>query len=351
MTGVVHLHVGEPKTGTTYLQAMLVQHQKQLADDGLLHPGRRIDQVRGAQEMLGRRDEGSGRLAGRWQALVDEIAAYEGPAAVISMESLVRARPEQAARAVAALGARTVRVVLTVRDLVRVVPAQWQESLQFGHTWTFADYVDSVTSKHPRKSTLGRSFWEQHDTSRILKVWSDVVGVDHVTVVTLPRRSADPLALWRRFASALDIDAGRYEPVQTANESLGAASAELLRRVNLRLGDESMPRREYGRVLRAGLSKSILASRRESEARVVLPDAALPWAHHRSEEIVASLASLVSLGMTVVGDLDDLRSETATSARTPDPPSRQPALPDEADVSAAAVDAIIALARSQKRSG
>jgi hypothetical protein len=345
MTDVVHLHVGEPKTGTTYLQAMLVQHRAQLAADGLLHPGRRIDQVRGAQEMLERRDDGRGRLAGRWQALVDEITAFEGPAAVISMESLVRARPEQAARAVAALGVGDVRVVVTLRDLVRVVPAQWQESLQFGHTWTFADYLDSVTSRHPRTGKPGRSFWEQHDTTRILRVWSDVVGVQNVTVVTLPRRSTDPLALWRRFATALDIDAGRYEAVQTANESLGAASAELLRRVNLRLGDDAMSRPEYGRAMRDGLSKSILAARRESETRVVLPDAARPWAHRRSEKIVASI---VQLGVRVVGDLDDLRSEAAPSA-PPKGPAKAPSTPDETDVSAAAVDAIIALARARPR--
>ena len=342
MTDVVHLHIGEPKTGTTYLQAMLVQHQQQLAADGLLHPGGRIDQVRGAQEMLDRRDEGRGRLTGRWRALAEEIAAFDGPAAVISMESLVRARPQQAERTVTALGVPSVRVVVTLRDLVRVIPAQWQESLQFGHTWTFAEYLDAITSKRPRKSKSGRNFWEQHDTTRILGVWSDVVGTDNVTVVTLPRTSSDPLALWRRFATALDIDAGRYDAVRTANESLGAASAELMRRINLRLGDDSIPRQAYGRVLRDGLSKSILANRRESEARVVLPDQVRPWANRRSEQIVGSI---VALGVTVVGDLGDLRSEPVASNATSTP---APVLADEAAVSAAAVDAIIALAGGHK---
>jgi len=343
MTDVVHLHVGEPKTGTTYLQAMLVQHQEQLAVDGLLVPGRRIDQVRGAQEMLDRRDEGRGRLEGRWQALVDEIAAFAGPAAVISMESLVRARPEQAERAVTALGVSTVRVIVTVRDLARVIPAQWQESLQFGHTWTFDEYLDAVTARKPRNSKPGRSFWEQHDTARILQVWSDVVGTKNTTVVTLPRSSGDPRALWQRFASALGIDSERYGPAETANESLGAASAELMRRVNLELGPEAMPRQEYGRLMRDWLSKTILAARRGQEQRVVLPPSRQKWVANRSDDIVRAIADL---GVPVIGDLDDLRAPTEQSAGAS---AADTCHPDDAEVSAAAVAAIVAMARSRPR--
>ena len=343
MTDVVHLHVGEPKTGTTYLQAMLVQHQAQLAVDGLLVPGRRIDQVRGAQEMLDRRNQGRGRLEGRWQALVDEIAAFTGPAAVISMESLVRADPEQAERAVAALGVSTARVIVTVRDLARVIPAQWQESLQFGHTWTFEEYLDAVTADKPRNSKPGRSFWEQHDTERILQVWCGVVGPKKTTVVTLPRSSGDPRALWQRFALALGIDNERYEPIQTANESLGAASAELLRRVNLELGSEVMPRQEYGRLMRDWLSKTILATRRGKEQRVVLPPSRQKWVTNRSEDIVRAITDL---GVAVIGDLDDLRVPEQQSAWAP---TAAADLPADADVAAAAVAAIVAMARSRPR--
>ena len=342
MTDVVHLHVGEPKTGTTYLQAMLMQHQEQLAVDGLLVPGRRIDQVRGAQEMLDPREEGRGRFEGRWQSLADEIASYAGPAAVVSMESLVRARPEQAERAVTALGVSSVRVIITVRDLARVIPAQWQESLQFGHTWTFDEYVQAVTAPRPRSSKPGRSFWDQHDTENILQIWGDVVGQSNVILVTLPRTSGDPLALWRRFAAALGIDGDPYGPAPTANESLGAASAELMRRVNLEIGPDTLTRQEYSRLLRDWLSKTILAARRESESRVVLPESAQPWAHAKSEETISTIAKA---GVTVIGDLDDLRVAS--------PPASSPAAasepPSDTDVSAAAVAAMASMVLSRRR--
>lgn len=332
MSPSVHLHVGAPKSGTTYLQAALVQNQHPLLADGVLFPGGVAGQIRAAQDILGAR-----RLHGRWAALAEQVRSFGGATAVISMEFLCTATPRQARRAVDVFDGLDVRVVLTARDLARVLPAQWQESTQFRHTWSFRDYLDGVTARRPRRTAPGRSFWSQHDLGRILEVWGGVVGADHVTVVTLPPRSGEPDLLWRRFGEAIGVGAGRYELPTPANESLGAASAELMRRVNVRLADtdtDLLPR-EYARQCRQVLAKTVLAARSTDEPRLRLPAALQPWAVERSARTIAAIRAS---GVRVVGDLEDLQSAASPATVDVDPDQ----LPPE-DILDAAVDAIAGL--------
>jgi len=336
MTTTLYLHVGEPKTGTTYLQMRLDANRTELAADGMLVPGRRIDQIRGAQEVMGRPDDGSrGRLSGRWQQLADQVIAFDGRAAVISMESLIRLRPPQAEQALAAFPGLDVQVVLTLRDLARIVPAQWQESLQFGNTWTLDEYLAGVMAARPRSTPGGRDFWAQHDVARELRVWGDLIGPANLTVVTLPAGSSPPEVLWERFAAALGLPAGRYSAVEPANPSLGAVSAELMRRVNAALPGEALSLLEYGRLCRNLLSKQILAERAADEPKVSVPEEFSRWAEQRSVQI----AELVSgAGTRLVGDLADLRSApVGRGASRPGPPVAEP------EVTAAAVEANVGL--------
>ncbi|HET7326060.1 MAG TPA: hypothetical protein VFJ14_02120 [Nocardioidaceae bacterium] len=340
MSPTVHLHIGAPKSGTSYLQAALVQNQRALADDGVLFPGRLIDHIRAAEGVLG-----APRLEKRWDQLAEKVRSFDGAAAVISMELLCTATPRQARRAVAAFDGLDVRVVLTARDLARVIPAQWQESTQFRHTWSFQDYLAGVTARRPRQDPAGRSFWRQHDLDHILGTWSGAVGADHVTVVTLPQRTGEPDLLWRRFSAAVGIESGRYELPATANESLGAASAELMRRVNEALAGTDLGPREYARNCRQLLAKTVLAARSREEPRLALPGGLQPWAAERSAQAVAAIRDR---GVQVVGDLDDLRSPEVSPTRDGGPPGIDrpdvdPAqLPPEALLDAA-VDAIAGL--------
>ncbi len=84
------LHVGLPKSGTTYLQAVLADNKERLADRSrLLFPGKSWhEQVRAVRDVRGQRGRGaSADDSGAWQSLVDEIAAWDGDA-IISMEWL-----------------------------------------------------------------------------------------------------------------------------------------------------------------------------------------------------------------------------------------------------------------------
>lgn len=290
------LHVGAMKSGTSYLQTLLVTNRALLAERGLLFPGERWrDQVSAVADVLGRTRVAKPPPPGAWQALVDEVAAWPGTA-LVSMEFLGPVALPKIEHVVATLPPGRVEVVVTARDLGRAVPAMWQEAVKNGRHLRFAEYVEAVrTHEGP-----GKAFWREQTVGAMCRRWSEVVGVDHVTLVTVPPPGAPRDVLWRRFAEAVGTDPEGLEPPASANESLGAASAELVRRLNERLEDLEFPL--FASVVKHRLAKKELGPRRSLEPAVgfEVPD----WLPPLADRMVGRIREL---GVRVVGDLDDLR--------------------------------------------
>lgn len=326
MSPTIHLHIGEPKSGTTYLQAMLDENRAALEQAGLLTPGPR-EQIRAAQDAI--RGTSDGRL---WQAMADSLLEWSGSDALVSMETLCRANPAAVKRAVRAFGDAEVRVHITVRDVLRSLPAQWQQSTQHRKTWTWPEYSGAVVAGHGGHPAT-RNFWSQHDLEAILKRWAKVVGTEHVYVITVPRAGADPLLLWQRFVQALplpDVDVAQVKP---SNESLGEVSAELLRRVNEAVEPLELSEKQYNQAVRAVLARKVLAPRRSAEPKVLPPPEAAPWAERESERLIAAV---LDAGVHVVGDLDELRPQAGETGPAAEVPS-------DADLAVAATGAVSGL--------
>src|SRR5262245_59870854 len=101
----IYIHVGLPKTGTTYLQQALWESQKQLAADGVLVPGESHQvQRRAFWDLLGRRLRGveQAKVPGAWQELVETARQWTGRQVLLSEEFLVNARPAHVRRIVRA---------------------------------------------------------------------------------------------------------------------------------------------------------------------------------------------------------------------------------------------------------
>jgi hypothetical protein len=300
MTRVV-LHIGAPKTGTSFVQSVLSGNKQRLAEQGVLWPGNTwSDQVRAVEDL---RDTAAGKLssATRWDALVAEVDAHEGPVAVISMEWLCLGGEGMARAALHSLQRHDVHVVLSLRDLARAVPAQWQESTQNGHSWTYTDFVEGLTARRPRRSPAGRHFWANQDWGRMLDVWGAVVAPDHFWVVTVPPPGSPPTLLWDRFCQAADVRPEGLVLSGWPNESLGAASAELMRRIQAARGGEPVPRQRG--VLKHKLAKGVLSAHRAQEPSLALPPDKLAWAQSVTRGMVQRIEGS---GVRVVGDLDDL---------------------------------------------
>jgi hypothetical protein len=153
MTERVYLHVGSPKSGTTYLQRVLRHNQEELGRQGVLVAGRTHGDLVHAGFVV-REDPRLARLperaSGAWDRLVEEVRGFRGHTAIISYELLSAARRRQAAEAIESLDSYDVHVVITCRDLGRAVPSAWQERLKFALTVPLDQWQPPPESKGPR---------------------------------------------------------------------------------------------------------------------------------------------------------------------------------------------------------
>src|SRR6187431_869684 len=138
MSRRVYLHVGAPKTGTTYLQDRLALNAASL------------------------------RRA--------------GGTTVVSHEILAGAKPAEARRALSDLSFAEVHVVYSARDVARQVAAEWQEQLKHQRKVSFRTFLDQLRASDQRKAT--RWFWRVQGLPGVLERWGGGLTPAQVHVVT-----------------------------------------------------------------------------------------------------------------------------------------------------------------------
>ena len=306
----VYLHVGLPKTGTTYVQHVLWENKERLREHGVLLPGphrrRHLLASLDVREdpKLARRP---GDVAHPWQDLVEEILAWDGDAE-ISHEFFAAASTEQVRRVAADLADRELHVVLTARAMTELGVSRWQEMVKNGGKREIDDYPGR--DDYDPTDEWG---WGSFDLADILERWSAVVPPERIHVLVVAPGSGAPTELWTRFAGVMGLDGADFEvPEAPVNTSLGLVEVELLRRINLKLeGFGSAMAR--GRWIRGYLAEGgILPSRRE---KFRAGDAKRSDLRRRGERAVELLRSG---GYDVRGDLDALLPPEVTGLRHPD---------------------------------
>jgi hypothetical protein len=266
----VVLHVGAPKSGTTFLQRSLWNRKAELAEVGVRCVGELPRDMfhaavglRGSEKFWGMDPE---EVRAVWERLCAQ--AHEGSHTwVMSHELLSMCTQRQAARALADLRGVDLHLVYTARDLGRQVPSDWQERVKNGSTTSFGEFETLIAERMASDRTSG-TFWRAQDAVDVLHRWGASLAPDHVHVVVAPRRGAPPELLWERFGAAVGYD-GRAITADAgarSNQTLGSAQAELLRRVNEKLGDR-VPQPHYARLVKRQFSQSTLTRQRSAPAR------------------------------------------------------------------------------------
>ena len=339
----VFLHVGEPKTGTTFLQQVMWRNRSELAAQGVVLPGHHPqDHYRASQDLRGipkLASDPAGSWTGEWDILARQ-ARQATRVAVISHELFSAADPEQADRAVRSLQPAEVHIVLTVRDIATLLPAEWQETVKHRNARGFQDWLEDVIDREsPSADRRQFWFWRVHDTLAVLGIWSRLVPAEQVHVITTPVRGSDNATLWERFASLLGVDPGSVDLTRARpNVSLGMAEVEFLRRLNQVLPDE-VPDWFYMWNVKEALAHQALAARPRG-SRLILPADRDAWAKEQAEILIAGLNDS---RYDLVGALDELRprAQSQPYANPADQPAEQ--------VLDAAIAAASALVVSQYR--
>lgn len=318
---VVYLHIGAMKTGTTFLQGLMRRHKNDLDGEGVLFPGRTWrDQAYGVREVLDRTLNDPvliRQCRGAWARVTDEMLEYDGHSAVLSMEFLSQATEEQVQRVVGSFADRgaEVHAILTVRDTTRLLPAQWQTQCRNGARISWPDFMHDVlalaTPWRRASGTGARTFAKAQDVPTMLQRWCRAVPSERVHVITVPGSNADPMLLWKRFASVVGVDPSVCWSVpDRSNPSLGHASADLMRRINAEIG--RVPFSESTPVLKRYLANEVLAPRAPQERPVKLDRAGVRFAARWNRRIVRAVEGRQ---VQIVGDLGDLPTHVSREVR------------------------------------
>lgn len=296
MADKVFLHIGLPKTGTTYLQRVLWDNRGALLTERKLLPGRghreHLWAALGAQGRKGLRRRHPD-APGSWGRLVAELGAWDGTG-IVSHEFFCAAGSAHVARMVQQLAPAEVHVVVTARHALAMLSAGWQELVKNGGT-TLPEDV-GAGGVGPRSEFS----WRTWDLRGVLKRWGDVIPADRMHIIALPRAGEPPEQHWKNFASTLGITSHFVLPARPANQSLGVVQVELLRRINSSLGEFSSPT-DRGTWIRGRLAEQWLASL-PGEPIALTPDLVVDC-RDRSRRAVAMIKRR---GYDVVGDLDEL---------------------------------------------
>jgi hypothetical protein len=330
----VFLHVGTMKSGTTYLQALWWHHRHELARRGLLVPGRKkYDHRFAAMVVRDGADVAAQRLNTRqsatWEQILAETAATDQDV-VISNEIFSAVDTGPAQETVRRLGAvaEEVHVVLTARDLARILPSAWQQRVKKGRDTSFEEFLEEVRSEGP-----DGTFHLRYDVPDILDRWTSDLPAERVHVVVHPRRGAAREWLWHRLCQLTGMDpTGLTTDIAVLNQSLGLAEVEVLRALNAGLRSLSAEDRgvDTALYLKQGLvNERLLPAGGE---RFVATPEARAWAIERGRTMVDRLRAR---GWHVVGELDDLIPEPEQSGR------RTPGDVTSAEVAHVALDSLV----------
>ena len=346
----VVVHVGAPKTGTTYLQERLAANLDTLGRHQVVYPilpgG---DHFSAALDLIDMDWGGQGeRVQGAWDELVRDVgAAPDGSTVIVSHELLAGATRPQVKKAVQQLESagcsdgqsNEVHVVYAARDLARQIPAEWQEGIKHRRKRGFAKFT-SVIAEAKKGPGAKMWFWRAQDLRGVLTRWGSAVPAERIHLVTVPPSGADRDELYHRYCRAMAIDPS-WAPATAggSNTSVGAAEATLLRRLNKRLKKVDYPNEAYRVLVRQLVVHETLAQRSSTgkgSGKAAIGADVHAWAAPLAEEWIAWVREQ---GIDVVGDLEDLRLPA------PDPDARERPVdkPREKDVADAALDALVAV--------
>jgi hypothetical protein len=289
----VVIHLGAPKTGTTYLQGLLNANRDSLAAANVILAGRRWQhQMNAVRDVLQFRGDPRQKAAdeGMWRKLTKHMLEQDSDATVVlSMEFLSFADRVEAQRVLDAFTGCELELVLGVRDTADTLPAQWQTECSNGIPVSWPDFLagarEVITASESEPTRGARIFQRTQGIPRIIETWAPLVPPGHFSVITVPARGAPPSLLWERLAEVLGVSPEvANNPPPHVNTSLGYASAELVRRLNEQLS--KLPKSDYNIFVKRRLCRDVLSLQAKQESAIPVDGATYAAAAQWNERML-----------------------------------------------------------------
>jgi hypothetical protein len=335
-----YLHIGAPKCGSTYLQALIWHNRRALMKDGVYVAGRSsYDQFQAGTDFRGRpyvAQASDDAWRGAWDRLITDAERSAYPKIVISNELLADVRPDEISARLERLDGADVQVIYATRDVAGLLGSVWQQLVKTHAVMPWHAWIDALAERGDTDW-----LWPRHDVGKVIERWAGT-GVDEFHLLLLPRPGSAPDELWRRFRSIVGWSIPTEANVPRENESLGYSQAELLRRLQQRLVKvEPSPQRA---VVTKNVATKTLAEMERVDV-LAIPERLRSWV---DAESARQREQILESGARVVGDLEDLG--VADSRFSPHPAApRTPVMLDAAVSVISALGDTIARERAGSR--
>ena len=155
----IFVHIGLPKTATSYLQTILWSNRDALRAAGVTVPGaERRDHLWASRTIRNDAHPADAPEEHRtaWPRMLAELQGAGGTG-LISHEFFAAASRKQARAMVEALPSPDVHLIVTAREPLGLFTASWQESLKNGETVPLDEYAREVSAELQRHLELADS--------------------------------------------------------------------------------------------------------------------------------------------------------------------------------------------------
>lgn len=309
------LHIGIPKSGTTYMQRAAATRREELLAHGVRYPGQATSHRLPILALMGEEVGWGGVEVSpdmqRWARLMSEVEAERERRIYLSNEVASLSNDEQAARFADALGP-DMHVLITLRGYTSLLASNWQQRVKTGSQLSFDRWLTNVLAEDD--VTNGDA--KRLDYSVVVERWIRVAGAERVTVIIADK--ARPSLLTDALSDLLGIPRDVLDVSgaagYSANRSMSLPEVEMVRALNAivrRQGRSNWA--QYSMLVRNGATARMLQMRSpgRNEPGVVLP----AWAAERAEPRArAHRDAVAASGCRIIGDLDALCAPVPTVA-------------------------------------
>lgn len=230
-------HVGQMKSGTTFIQQTLAHNRDDLLGSGVLYPGPKFNQQHACYGLCGN-DIYWVHDAERWRhagdAMLGTIADFEGTV-LISSEALSCMDEAGVQRFAEQIGPID-HVVVTVRNMLSTLLSAWQQGVKRGAETSLADFFRRMEDDRSTETGL----WRNYAFGNTARRWSQWAAVSLVVVESFPRNEVVNVFLRAAGLESVELDVPELS-AQDRNVSLRWEDAEVLRALNAAINRRDRP--------------------------------------------------------------------------------------------------------------
>lgn len=300
------LHVGFHKTGTTAIQTSLYYSRSELLNHKITYSYSRARAQHQAAWSLSQRLWGWTGRGGTttspalWDKFVKHVDSTAGTV-LASSEFFSEASLEQIQKIRNDIKTKDVKIVFTIRPLVKLLASSYQQYLKYGIKATYEEWLHAQLDE-PGKTKMTPSFWQRNFHGKSISQWAEVFGASNVTVMVVDE--TQPHKLYDQFNEFLGLPQNFLSEQKTGgNRSLSVEEIEFLREINIQFPKERSWS-EYTTFIREKAIKSLTDGKFPENGRKLLTP---QWAQDISAKLTSQSVQQINLaGVRVIGHLEAL---------------------------------------------